>query len=68
MLIRPTSNRETEIVLNQSACINIDTSFFAVFYPEIKISFPERIDKDYYIFSKALQTNYNWEPMILEKE
>lgn len=29
-----------EIVLNQSACINIDTSFFAVFYPEIKISFP----------------------------
>jgi len=42
-----------EIVLNQSACINIDTSFFAVFYPEIKISFPERIDKDYYIFSKS---------------
>jgi ABC-type antimicrobial peptide transport system permease subunit len=42
-----------KILLTKCNYIKADTSFFHVFYPDIKIEYPEVIDKPYYIFSES---------------
>lgn len=45
-------SRNGKTFLSPCLFIKADTSFFHVFYPEIKMSYPDRIDKEYYLFSK----------------
>ena len=44
-------NLNDKAFIEQASFLRVDTSFFHVFYPEIKISFPEGWDKDWYILS-----------------
>ncbi len=46
-------NVNNKAFIEQSDFIRSDTSFLHVFYPEIKIPFPELLDKDWYILSTS---------------
>ena len=41
------------IILNECDYITTDTSFFKVFYPDIKIDYPEVLDKTYHILTET---------------
>ena len=45
--------RNGKTLLTSCFFLRIDTSFFHVFYPEVKVFYPQIIDKEYYLFSKS---------------
>jgi ABC-type antimicrobial peptide transport system permease subunit len=49
-----TNNRS--LLLANCNYLHADTSFFKVFYPDIKIDFPEVLDKTYYILTESTAT------------